>query len=90
MIDAWRFAVTVDKRLEKNTSFVLGVDKHNVPFKAKTSDPKCPSRSTVACRQGIPYGEGRVYLRVSGTLPYLHLAGPDLCGVRSVGRILVG
>jgi hypothetical protein len=39
MIDAWRFALTVDKRLEQNTSFVLGVDKHNVPFKAKTSGP---------------------------------------------------
>ena len=42
MIDPWRFAVTVDKRLEKNTSFVLGVDKHTVPFKAKTSDPQVP------------------------------------------------
>ena len=42
MIDAWRFAVTVDKRLEKKTSFVLGVDKYNVPFKAKTGAPQVP------------------------------------------------
>jgi hypothetical protein len=40
MIEAWRFALTVDKRLEKNTSFVLGVDNHNVLFKAKTSAPQ--------------------------------------------------
>ena len=40
MIGAWRFALTVDKRLEKNMSFVLGVDKHNVLSKAKTSDPQ--------------------------------------------------
>jgi hypothetical protein len=42
MIDPWRFAVTVGKRLEKNTRFVLGVDKHNVLFKAKTSEPQVP------------------------------------------------
>ena len=42
MIDAWRFALTVDMSLEQDTSFVLGVDKHNVPFKAKTSDPQVP------------------------------------------------
>ena len=40
MIEAWHFALTVDKRLEKNMSFVLGVDKHNVLSKAKTSDPQ--------------------------------------------------
>ena len=42
MIDPWRFALTVDKSLEKKTRFVLGVDKHTVPFKAKTSDPQVP------------------------------------------------
>lgn len=39
MMDAWRFAVTVAKRLEKRTEVVLSVGKHNVLCKTKPRVP---------------------------------------------------